>query len=116
VDGGLSMVGCARVQNIVASANCGFTLRLVDIADRFGVRTSLQMGIFPGLVFRIDDPKIVFLVFRSGSIVITGANNVETMTRIWRRFYEFILLPFEDVGIHAGVTNSAEYKRLLRVV
>ena len=28
---------------------------------------------FPGLVFRVENPKVVFLLFRSGKIVCTGA-------------------------------------------
>ena len=34
---------------------------------------------FPGLVCRIADPKIVFLLFSSGKIVITGGKIIEDM-------------------------------------
>lgn len=29
--------------------------------------------IFPGLIFRMEEPKVVFLIFASGKIVLTGA-------------------------------------------
>jgi transcription initiation factor TFIID TATA-box-binding protein len=32
---------------------------------------------FPGLVYRVFDPKVVFLIFKSGGIVCTGAKTVE---------------------------------------
>jgi len=35
---------------------------------------------FPGLVYRIDDPKIVALLFGSGKIVCTGAKKKEDLT------------------------------------
>lgn len=112
-DPDIRMLGHATIQNIVASASCGFTLRLADIAKHFGVRTSFQMAVFPGLVFRVDDPKIVFLVFRSGAVVITGANTLDTIHRVFRRFYANILLVYRDTGPNSTVTNSAEYKQIL---
>jgi len=33
--------------------------------------------VFPGLVCRISDPTIVFLLFSSGKIIITGGKNME---------------------------------------
>jgi transcription initiation factor TFIID TATA-box-binding protein len=35
---------------------------------------------FPGLVYRIDEPKIVALLFGSGKIVCTGAKKKEDLT------------------------------------
>lgn len=32
---------------------------------------------FPGLVYRIDDPKIVALIFSSGKIILTGGKNLD---------------------------------------
>lgn len=29
--------------------------------------------LFPGLIFRMDAPKVVLLIFASGKIVLTGA-------------------------------------------
>jgi transcription initiation factor TFIID TATA-box-binding protein len=37
---------------------------------------------FPGLVYRIRDPKIVALLFSSGKIILTGGKNMED---IWVR-------------------------------
>jgi transcription initiation factor TFIID TATA-box-binding protein len=36
---------------------------------------------FPGLIYRMNDPKIVFLLFTSGKIVITGAKKEEEVYR-----------------------------------
>lgn len=32
---------------------------------------------FPGLIYRMEDPKVVLLVFASGKLVITGAKREE---------------------------------------
>jgi transcription initiation factor TFIID TATA-box-binding protein len=36
---------------------------------------------FPGLVYRIKDPKIVVLIFSSGKIILTGGRNLEDVRR-----------------------------------
>ncbi len=36
---------------------------------------------FPGLVYRIHDPKIVALLFSSGKIILTGGKNLEDVKR-----------------------------------
>jgi transcription initiation factor TFIID TATA-box-binding protein len=36
---------------------------------------------FPGLIYRLDDPKAVCLIFSSGKCVITGTRSVEDSNR-----------------------------------
>jgi transcription initiation factor TFIID TATA-box-binding protein len=36
---------------------------------------------FPGLVYRIADPKIVALLFSSGKIILTGGKNLDDIKR-----------------------------------
>lgn len=60
------------VQNIVASSDLGVELNLDKIA--FSLENAeFEPEQFPGLVFRVFEPKVVFLLFRSGKIVCTGA-------------------------------------------
>jgi len=61
------------VQNIVASADLGANLNLNAIAIGLGLENiEYEPEQFPGLVYRIDDPKVVALLFGSGKLVITG--------------------------------------------
>jgi transcription initiation factor TFIID TATA-box-binding protein len=61
------------VQNIVASADLGSELNLNAIAIGFGLENiEYEPEVFPGLVYRISDPKVVVLIFSSGKLVITG--------------------------------------------
>nr|HIK01392.1 TATA-box-binding protein [Candidatus Undinarchaeales archaeon ERR594346 U_76725] len=43
--------------------------------------TEFEPEQFPGLVFRVTDPKVVFLLFRSGKIVCTGAKKIVDVSR-----------------------------------
>lgn len=64
-----------KIQNIVAVGNLGYSLNLESIA--FSMEDSeYEPENFPGLICRLDDPKVSFLVFSSGSIVCIGAKKV----------------------------------------
>ncbi|MHA1850196.1 MAG: TATA-box-binding protein [Candidatus Thorarchaeota archaeon] len=60
------------VQNIVASASLGVELNL-ELAAMKLENTLYELEQFPGLIYRMRDPKVVLLLFDSGKIVITGA-------------------------------------------
>ena len=36
---------------------------------------------FPGLVYRIDDPRVTFLLFGSGKIICTGGRSIQDVKR-----------------------------------
>jgi len=62
------------VQNIVASSDLGAQINLNAIAITLGLENvEYEPEQFPGLVYRIDVPKVVVLLFGSGKLVCTGA-------------------------------------------
>jgi len=66
------------VQNIVASADLGQQLNLTAIAIGLGLeRVEYEPEQFPGLVYRLDEPSVVVLLFGSGKAVITGGKQPE---------------------------------------
>jgi transcription initiation factor TFIID TATA-box-binding protein len=82
------------VQNIVASADLGCILNLNTIAITLGLdRIEYEPEQFPGLVYRIDEPKVVALIFGSGKIVLTGAKNTKDLEAALAK-------------IHADLNNS----------
>src|SRR3990170_1002965 len=63
-----------EVQNIVASSDLGTEINLNAIAISLGLeKVEYEPEQFPGLVYRIDEPKVVVLLFGSGKLVCTGA-------------------------------------------
>jgi transcription initiation factor TFIID TATA-box-binding protein len=66
------------VQNIVASADLGSVINLNAIAISLSLeKVEYEPEQFPGLVYRVDKPKVVVLLFGSGKMVCTGARKVE---------------------------------------
>ena len=67
-----------EVQNIVASSDLGAKINLNAIAISLGLeKVEYEPEQFPGLVYRLDVPKVVVLLFGSGKLVCTGAKKPE---------------------------------------
>jgi transcription initiation factor TFIID TATA-box-binding protein len=60
-----------KVVNIVASASLGGRIDLEQAVSTLG-KTMYEPEQFPGLIYRMDEPKVVILVFASGNLVCTG--------------------------------------------
>lgn len=67
------------VQNIVATADLGEKVDLDKIV--FGAENAeYEPEQFPGLVYRMKNPKVAFLIFSSGKVVETGAKDEKMMS------------------------------------
>ncbi len=64
------------IVNVVASASVDQKIDLNDITKKFP-DTEYNPEQFPGLVFRIKNPKTATLIFRTGKMVCTGATSEE---------------------------------------
>ena len=61
-----------KIVNIVATANLLGRIELEDCAYSLR-KTMYEPEQFPGLIYRMDTPKVVILLFASGKLVCTGA-------------------------------------------
>jgi transcription initiation factor TFIID TATA-box-binding protein len=64
------------IQNVVASASISQRVDLNLITKNF-VEVEYHPDRFPGLVFRLKDPKTATLIFTTGKMVCTGARSEE---------------------------------------
>lgn len=83
-----------KVQNIVASASLGFEVNL-DMLAMEAMNVEYEPEQFPGLVFSLDDPKTVMLVFKSGRMIITGAKTPEDANEAAKKTKQTI----EEIGV-----------------
>jgi transcription initiation factor TFIID TATA-box-binding protein len=71
-----------QIQNIVATTDLKTDLNLNSIAITLGLeRVEYEPEQFPGLVYRVEEPKVVALLFGSGKIVCTGAREIPDIDR-----------------------------------
>jgi transcription initiation factor TFIID TATA-box-binding protein len=85
-----------KIQNIVTSADLGTPINLNKIAVGFNLdKIEYEPEQFPGLVYRLDDPKVVVLLFGSGKLIITGGKVPEDARRAVQR----ILSELSNLGL-----------------
>jgi len=90
-----------QIENVVASSDIGQELDLETLANDL-VASDYNPDNFPGLVYRMQEPKAAALIFRSGKIVCTGANSIENVTTALQQVFDEL----RDLGIQ--VTDSPE--------
>ena len=97
---GIVIVGrpIIKVQNIVASASLGGRIDLEKSTYTLG-RTMYEPEQFPGLIYRMEEPKVVILLFASGKLVCTGAKReeevYESVTKLHDRLVREELIYYE---------------------
>lgn len=69
-----------QLENIVASAKLNRELNLNNIAFSLE-NTEYEPEQFPGLVYRMDNPRVTFLLFGSGKIICTGGRSIEDVKK-----------------------------------
>jgi transcription initiation factor TFIID TATA-box-binding protein len=87
-----------HIQNIVSSVGLGGRIDLEKSTYSLK-RTMYEPEQFPGLIYRMDDPKVVILVFSSGKLVCTGAKREgevhRAVTKLQETLEEKILITYE---------------------
>jgi transcription initiation factor TFIID TATA-box-binding protein len=75
------------VVNIVASASLGGRVELEQAVGTLG-KTMYEPEQFPGLIYRMDEPKVVMLIFASGNLVCTGAKKEQDVYDAVHKLHE----------------------------
>ncbi|MDG6255971.1 MAG: TATA-box-binding protein [Methanomicrobiaceae archaeon] len=85
-----------KIQNIVTSADLGTPINLNKIAVGFNLdRIEYEPEQFPGLVYRLEEPKVVVLLFGSGKLIITGGKKPEDAKKAVQK----ILADLSNLGL-----------------
>lgn len=79
-----------KVQNMVATADVGFPVKLEALTYAHAKFSSYEPELFPGLVYRLVNPKTVLLVFVSGRLVITGGKSLHHLHTAFDKMYPVI--------------------------
>lgn len=69
------MVGKIKIENVVASTDIKKVISLDKLLNILEA-SEYEPEQFPGLVYRLDDPKVATLIFRSGKIICVGARSI----------------------------------------
>jgi transcription initiation factor TFIID TATA-box-binding protein len=87
------------VQNIVASIDLGDVSidveEAIHAAHNLGQSVMYEPEQFPGAIYRMKDPKVVFLIFSTGKLVCVGAKREEDVYRA----VENLVAILEEIGV-----------------
>jgi len=90
------------VENMVCSTQISTPEKLSLDEIAFSLENSeYEPESFPGLVFRVQDPRVAFLLFGTGKIICTGGRNVEDIQAALAKFEKRLVsvgVDFEVAG------------------
>jgi len=93
------------IQNIVASGDLHTFIDL-NKAAIIMENAMYEPEVFPGLIYRMPDPKTVFLIFSTGKVVCTGAKNKESVKVAISKLNREV----RELGITQKDAESSEYQ------
>ncbi|KAJ9120159.1 TATA-box-binding protein [Naganishia vaughanmartiniae] len=79
-----------KIQNIVGSCDVKFPIRLEGLSFSHMQFSSYEPELFPGLIYRMIQPKVVLLIFVSGKIVLTGAKVRSEIYEAFNKIYNVL--------------------------
>jgi transcription initiation factor TFIID TATA-box-binding protein len=93
------------IQNIVASGDLhtNIDLNMAAIVMEYAM---YEPEVFPGLIYRMQDPKTVFLIFSTGRIVCTGAKQKEIVRDAVRKLNQQV----RELGVAKKDVGDSEYQ------
>ena len=96
------------IQNIVGSCGVNFNISLEGLYASNGKHCSYEPELFPGLIFKMVEPKIVLLIFVSGKIVLTGAKKKEQIYEGFKIIYNLLVKYKKDLNINNRISDSTQ--------
>ncbi|KKK42856.1 MAG: TATA-box-binding protein [Candidatus Lokiarchaeum sp. GC14_75] len=93
------------IQNIVASGDLhtNIDLNMAAIVMEYAM---YEPEVFPGLIYRMQDPKTVFLIFSTGRIVCTGAKRKEIVREAVIKLNKEV----RELGVAKKDMGSSDYQ------
>ncbi len=92
-----------EIENIVASTKIKADLNLEEIVMQLE-NTEYEPEQFPGLVYRVNEPRVAFLLFSSGKIICTGARKIEDIHEALAKFKA----KMKEIGIDVKPEKQAK--------
>ena len=93
------------IQNIVASGDLHTNIDL-NMAAIIMEYAMYEPEVFPGLIYRMQEPRTVFLIFSTGRIVCTGAKNKEVVREAVLKLNREV----RDLGVAKKNLAESEYE------
>ncbi len=83
----------------------GFSIKLEALQEEHKkfARCHYEPELFPGLIYKMENPKVVLLIFTSGKIVLAGAKTRKDVYTAYQKIYP-VLFSFKKKTVMAEVS------------
>ena len=107
------------VENVVVSATIPDEINLKEINEKFEY-ADYNPGQFPGLIFRIENPRTTTLIFRTGKFICTGSKSEKDANLAIRNVIKYLrnhdIKISEDVKtVVQNIVGSADIKSRIHI-
>jgi len=79
-----------KVQNMVGTGDLGFPVRLEAVVDANRVQSMYEPELFPGLIYRMQNPKASVTLFVSGKVIITSVKSRSQMLEAFGHIHSIV--------------------------
>uniref|UniRef100_M4C3Q3 TATA-box-binding protein n=1 Tax=Hyaloperonospora arabidopsidis (strain Emoy2) TaxID=559515 RepID=M4C3Q3_HYAAE len=90
--GKLTLIECnIGVRNVMGTCDVRFPIRLEGLLNDHARFSSYEPELFPGLIYKLVEPKLTLLIFVSGKIVLCGARDSNHLHQAIDKMYPVLL-------------------------
>ena len=100
-----------KIQNIVACCDVGFSIKLENLQGEHKkfARCHYEPELFPGLIYKMENPKVALLIFTSGKIVLAGAKCRKDVYTAYQKIFP-VLFSFKKSNAAVGQLEVKKMK------
>ncbi|ETP34010.1 hypothetical protein F442_17575 [Phytophthora nicotianae P10297] len=80
-----------KVRNVMGTCDIRFPIRLEGLLNDHARFSSYEPELFPGLIYKLVEPKLTLLIFVSGKIVLCGARDSNHLHQAIDKMYPVLL-------------------------
>jgi transcription initiation factor TFIID TATA-box-binding protein len=86
-----------KIQNMAGIVHVGCSIYLEGLLYAHSAFTTYEPELFPGLLYRLVNPRVVCMIFASGTVVLTGTRKESDLSAALQKIYP-ILMDFRNKG------------------
>ncbi|KAG7400966.1 TATA-box-binding protein [Phytophthora boehmeriae] len=99
-----------KVRNVMGTCDIRFPIRLEGLLNDHARFSSYEPELFPGLIYKLVEPKLTLLIFVSGKIVLCGARDSDHLHQAIDKMYPVLLQYRKMTAPPSLVTGKPGYE------
>lgn len=90
----------------------GFSIKLESLQEEHKklARCHYEPELFPGLIYKMEQPKVVLLIFTSGKIVLAGAKTRRDVYTAYQKIYPVLFTYKKKTSAAPGAPATKKEK------